>query len=57
MKKTTLGTKLTLARETLGRLDAPALRQAQAQAGDGTVQPGHTVVKTCFTWQDSVCLC
>lgn len=55
MKKATLGTKLTLARETLGRLDAPELRRAQA--GDGTVQPGLTVVKTCFTWQDSICLC
>jgi hypothetical protein len=55
MKKAKLGTKLTLTRETLGRLDAPELRQAQA--GDGSAQPGLTVVKTCFTWQESVCLC
>ena len=55
MKKAKLGTKLTLATETLGRLDAPALRQAQA--GDESVQPGLTVVKTCFTWQESYCLC
>jgi hypothetical protein len=55
MKKATLGTKLTLARETLGRLDAPEL--LQARAGGETVQPGVTVVKTCFTWQESYCLC
>lgn len=56
MKTKKLASKLTLAKETLRSLDSQDL--SHAHAGDGSILPGFTVGKhTCFTCQDSVCIC